>query len=205
MPIKNIFRSIIGLSALLLVQAPAFAATPPPAMVCESCHGTAGLGTPNLSPMLAGMDKDYLVEQINHFKNGNRKNPLMSAMAMTLATPEAVEQVATFFASLPAPVINDIEKRGDNVIITDPARKLVYQGDWSRNIPACATCHGPSGLGVAHFPRLASQHADYITSQLTAWQSKQRSGDHNNVMATIAQQLTASEIQHLAQYFAAIK
>jgi len=151
------------------------------------------------------MDKNYLVEQINNFKNGERKNALMTSLVTTLTTPESVQQVAAFFAALPAPTIRNIEKRGDNVIITDPARKLVYQGDWDRNIPACATCHGPSGLGVNHFPRLASQHADYISQQLTAWQTKQRIGDHNNTMATIAQQLTATEIQQLAQYFATIK
>jgi len=205
MPIKKFIHRLIGFSALLLSATPAFATPPPAAMVCVSCHGMNGLGNPNLAPMIAGMDENYLVEQINNFKNGQRKNPLMTSMAMTLPTPEAVQQVSAFFAALPAPAISNIEKRGDNVIITDPAQKLIYQGDWDRNIPACATCHGPSGLGVEHFPRLASQHADYISSQLTAWQTNQRSGDHNNVMATIAQQLTATEIQQLAQYFATMK
>lgn len=204
MPIKKLIHRLIGLSALLL-SATALATPPPAAMVCVSCHGMTGLGNPNMAPMIAGMDEGYLTEQITNFKNGQRNNPLMTSMAMMLTTPEAVQQVSAFFAALPAPAISHIEKRGDNVIITDPAQKLIYQGDWDRNIPACATCHGPSGLGVDHFPRLASQHADYLSSQLTAWQTNQRSGDHNNVMATIAQQLTATEIQQLAQYFATIK
>jgi len=205
MLIKKLIHHLIGLSALLLSVTPSLATPPPTAIVCVSCHGMNGLGNPNIAPIISGMDKNYLVEQINNFKNGERKNALMTSLVTTLTTPESVQQVAAFFAALPAPTIRNIEKRGDNVIITDPARKLVYQGDWDRNIPACATCHGPSGLGVNHFPRLASQHADYISQQLTAWQTKQRIGDHNNTMATIAQQLTATEIQQLAQYFATIK
>ncbi len=41
--------------------------------------------------------------------------------------------------------------------------QAIYRGGvMSRNVPACASCHGPNGAGIpAQFPRLAGQHAQY--------------------------------------------
>lgn len=206
----SITKRIQGCLGLGLLMSPAFAApVPPAAAVCTSCHMTTGMGAPNTepnaAPMIAGQDPEYLTNQIDLFLSGKRSDPLMTPMSAMVSDPQKKAQAVNYFASLPVPDIKNPEQRGDQVIIDDPARKLVYQGDWNRNIPACSTCHGPSGMGVEAFPRLANQHPDYIEKQLTAWKNNTRSGDLNDVMGSIARQLTNTEISQLAQYFANVK
>ena len=208
MKINKLISFLSGILLSLVLSNSALAdqmKMPSSAAICMSCHGATGLGVVNLAPMLAGLDPDYFTEQITHFKTGNRTNPTMVAMAATIPTDEESQKLALYYASLSAPSLNVIEKRGNQVIIKNPAKKLVYQGDWSRDIPACATCHGPSTLGVDHFPRLAGQHADYIKSQLVDWQKGTRKGDADNVMGSIAKKLTATEIDQLAHYLSALK
>ncbi|MEL6485668.1 MAG: c-type cytochrome, partial [Pseudomonadota bacterium] len=50
--------------------------SPPPSLAetlltCTSCHGENGVGT-LAAPRLAGQNKRYLREQVEHFKNGLR-------------------------------------------------------------------------------------------------------------------------------------
>jgi len=203
--IKRI-QGCVGLGTLILFLNPAFAAPiPPAATLCSSCHMVTGMGLPNIAPMIAGIDSEYLTQQIDLFLSGKRTEPLMTPMAALISDPQKKAEAINYFASLPAPEIKNPEQRGDHVIISDPARKLVYQGDWNRNIPACSTCHGASGIGVKSFPRLANQHPDYIEKQLTAWKNNTRSGDNNDVMGSIARKLSDTEISQLARYFANVK
>ena len=67
---------------------------------CVACHGAVGI-SPNPSwPNLAGQQKDYLIKQLNDFKQGNRKDPWMSPFAISLST-EDIKDLADFFNSLP--------------------------------------------------------------------------------------------------------
>lgn len=65
---------------------------------CASCHGAQGAGNGQF-PRLAGQHADYLLRQIEVFKNGTRANaPVMSAVAHTLG-PDDAKAVATFLQS----------------------------------------------------------------------------------------------------------
>lgn len=206
MSLTKIVQRSMGVGVLLLSINSAFATPiPPSATVCTSCHMPTGMGLPNMAPMIAGKNTEYLSHQIDLFLNGGRSDPLMTPMAALVSDPQKKAEAINYFASLTAPEIKNPEQRGDQAIIEDPARKLVYQGDWNRNIPACSTCHGASGIGVEAFPRLANQHPDYLEKQLKAWKNKTRSGDHNDVMGSIARQLTDTEITQLSHYFATVK
>jgi cytochrome c553 len=127
----------------------------------------------------------------------------MQSMSM-MVQGDAINQVAEYFAAMDVPLVKP-HFRGEKADYPDATERLVYQGDWDRMIPACVTCHGPSGLGVGEFPRLAGQQASYIKSQLLAWQSGTRKGDLDGVMHNIATKLTPSEIDALSQYFATLK
>ena len=70
------------------------------ANVCAACHGEAGISHNDLWPNLAGQKKDYLVKQILAFQSGDRKEPMMMGIVATLS-PEDVQNVAAYFASLP--------------------------------------------------------------------------------------------------------
>ncbi len=177
---------------------------PQAAQLCVTCHGTQGEGIEPLGPRLAGLSKDYISSQLQHFQTGIRQNATMMPMAMTLQG-DAIETVASYFSS--QSLKNDVKPviRGEQVSFDDETARLAYQGDWSRDIPACVTCHGPSGSGGGQFPRLAGQQASYLKTQLLAWQAGTRKGDVDGMMANVANKLTAAEIDALAHYFANLK
>lgn len=176
---------------------------PAPAQVCVSCHGTQGQGMDVAGPKLAGLSAAYMVKQIKLFQSGSRQSPLMQPMAM-MVQGDNMQVAANYFASQAVDEVT-LRYRGDKVVIEDPAEKLAYQGDWSRDIPACFSCHGPSAVGIELFPRLSGQQASYIKSQLEAWQKGTRKGDADNMMANVASKLSATEIDSLAHYFASLK
>ena len=49
--------------------------------VCAACHGPQGLAIAPNFPNLAGQSATYLYVQLNTFKNGQRKDPVMSGQA----------------------------------------------------------------------------------------------------------------------------
>lgn len=199
-------KSVLLASVLALNALPAVATMPPQAAVCVSCHLPSGLGMPNLAPSIAGMPAPYLATQLQHFKAGERQNALMQPMAMML-DDEGIKATSEWFASLPVTLPDNPAFRGQKALQgMSEGEKLAYQGDWQRDLPSCVACHGPEGVGVGDaFPRLAGQHADYIESQLKAWQSGTRSGDSHGLMAPVANKLTAQEITAVANYFASVE
>ena len=70
------------------------------ATVCAACHGGNGVSVSASIPNLAGQKVGYLTDQLQAFKDGERKNDLMNAIASQLDGQD-IENVATFFASLP--------------------------------------------------------------------------------------------------------
>ena len=66
---------------------------------CIGCHGPAGK-SPNEAtfPTLAGKEAAYLSEQLNAFRSGERQNPMMSSMSMTL-TDEDVANLAAYLSA----------------------------------------------------------------------------------------------------------
>ncbi|WP_019935173.1 MULTISPECIES: c-type cytochrome [Oceanimonas] len=193
--------ALLGAGAL-----PVMAEMPPQAGVCVSCHMANGLGMANVAPSIAGMPAPYLAEQLRHFQSGARNNAIMKPMAMML-DDAGVEAVSQWFASLPVSLPDNPAFRGEKPAPQhmELGEKLAYQGDWQRDLPSCVACHGPEGVGVGEvFPHLAGQHADYIESQLKAWQSGSRATDTHGLMAPVAKKLTAEEITAVASYFASL-
>ncbi|MCL1135986.1 c-type cytochrome [Shewanella hafniensis] len=206
MKIKTLATGLTLLSGYAMASvalAAGATAIPQAAQLCVSCHGVEGQGVEPLGPRLAGLSKQYISTQLQHFQAGVRQNATMMPMAMTLQG-DGIEQVSSYFSAKPANEVKPVI-RGEQVVFNDDTARLAYQGDWSRGLPACVTCHGPSGLGGGLFPRLAGQQASYIKTQLLAWQSGTRKGDVDGMMANVANKLTAAEVDALANYFANLK
>lgn len=70
------------------------------AVTCMGCHGQAGVSMNPVWPNLAGQKRDYLVKQLQAFRTGERKDPLMNPMAGTLTTAN-IEALAEYFSTLP--------------------------------------------------------------------------------------------------------
>ena len=65
-------------------------------------------------------------------------------------------------------------------------------------VPACVTCHGQKGEGIAVFPRLAGAGQAYLAAQLEAFANGSRA---NPIMQPIAQGLTPAERTAAALYY----
>lgn len=70
------------------------------AAVCAACHGANGISIIPDYPNLAGQKVKYLESSIKAYRDGERKNPIMSPMASGL-TDADVANIAAYFASLP--------------------------------------------------------------------------------------------------------
>jgi cytochrome c553 len=68
----------------VLAQAPADAKPPAKVDVCAACHGADGNSTNPQYPNLAQQTARYIYLQLKDFKEGRRKDPLMSPVAATL-------------------------------------------------------------------------------------------------------------------------
>jgi cytochrome c553 len=146
-----------------------------------------------LYPILQGQHPDYIIKQLTEFKAGKRVNPIMTGMAATVAN-ENMKDIAAFYASKKAEPAAAPSK--ESVAL---GQQIWRGGILSRQVPACAGCHGPSGAGIpAQFPRVGGQHPEYAAAQLNAF----RSGDRANSaqMTVIAGKLNDREIKALAEY-----
>ncbi len=74
---------------------------PEAAAVCASCHGAAGIGAIVSYPYLAGQHKDYLLQALSQYKNGERKgiNATVMQAQLQMLTEQDLEAVASFYAA----------------------------------------------------------------------------------------------------------
>ncbi len=90
---------IAGFGAFSSVNAADAAAGKAKAAICAACHGPAGISAMPLWPNLAGQKDQYMIKQLKAFKDGTRKDPLMTPQA-ALLTDADIENVAAHFSSL---------------------------------------------------------------------------------------------------------
>lgn len=163
--------------------------------VCSSCHGYHGRSIGPRFPNLAGQQKEYIIAQLKAFRDHTRADPhahtYMWGMAATLSN-RTIEGIAQYFSSQqPAP-----GTPGDPTLIAEGS-KIFHNGIPSRQVPACAVCHGANGRGNGTIPRLAGQHPGYIADQLKNFASGARA---NEIMHQNAKNMTSEEIEALAAY-----
>ena len=67
---------------------------------CDACHGNNGIAVASDIPNLAGQHYAYLLGQLEAFKQGVRKGPIMVQMARAL-TKEQMQDLSSYYASVP--------------------------------------------------------------------------------------------------------
>jgi cytochrome c553 len=166
--------------------------------VCAACHGADGnSGTP-VNPKLAQQHPEYLVKQLQEFKSGKRNNAVMKGFATTLSDDD-MRNIAYWAASKKAKA--GFAKDKELVVLGEK----IYRGGISdRQIPACASCHSPTGAGLpAQYPRLSGQHADYTMAQLTTFRDGVRK--NNTQMTQVSAKLNDREIKAVSDYIAGLR
>lgn len=164
--------------------------------VCVACHNADGNSTITTNPRLAGQHAAYITKQLNNFKSGERKNPVMGGIAATLSADDMVKLGEYFNKQTPKP--NNAKENGPGSL-----GESIYKGGRATNGPiaACAACHGPTGAGIPNqFPRLSGQHADYVVAQLKAFRAGERANDPAKMMRMIASKMTDQDIAAVADY-----
>ncbi|MDZ4731087.1 MAG: cytochrome c [Xanthomonadales bacterium] len=72
---------------------------PARAMTCVGCHGGNGMVVAPAMPRLAGQSAIYLSKQLRAYKDGSRKDPIMSALAEALSNEE-IDSITAYYESL---------------------------------------------------------------------------------------------------------
>ena len=167
--------------------------------VCSSCHGPEGRSISPTFPRLAGQQKDYLIAQLQAFRDKTRADPhaqtYMWGMAARLSDP-TIEGIAAYYASQ-TPVAGAPNASPETVA----GAKIYTEGIPSENVPACISCHGEKAEGNGPIPRLAGQHQAYLARQLEAFQSMARA---NEVMHENSKDLTPQQISEVTAYLATL-
>jgi len=170
---------------------------------CAACHGKQGEGTDNdYFPRLAGKPAGYLFNQLIAFRDGRRQYPPMNYLLAYL--PDAyLKQIAEYFANqhppYPPPSAPTL-----GASLLQRGEQLVRHGDASRNLPACAACHGASLTGMQPaIPGLLGLHAEYISAQLGAWRYGTRTSIAPDCMREVASRLGNDDITAVAAWLAA--
>jgi cytochrome c553 len=197
----------LGLSALTFAVRAQTPGQPPDTMAarveaCTPCHGNKGEGTNDVYfPRLAGKPAGYLYNQLLAFRSGRRKYPPMNYLLEFLTDPY-LQDMADYFASqhpplppiAPSDVSQDVLKQGE---------ALVTHGDAARQIPACASCHGPALTGMEPaIPGLLGLRANYVSAQLGAWRYGTRTAKAPDCMQIVAGHLTEADVTAVAAYLA---
>ncbi|MBR9910078.1 MAG: cytochrome c4 [Gammaproteobacteria bacterium] len=174
--------------ALIAIANLAQAATDAAALsqTCVACHGANGMSANPLWPNLAGQRQGYLISEMQAFRDGTRKDPLMSPMAANLSDGQ-IEALADYYSSMEPPT---------------PEPAVAVNEDGQRVRALCISCHGKYGKTVnTEWPNLAGQQAQYLQKQLLAFKNDQRKGSLMNV---IAKELTDQQIADVAEYYSQI-
>jgi cytochrome c553 len=216
-PIRAALLAVLATSALALAPAAvradnsaAATAGEAKAAVCTACHGVNGNSVNPEWPNLAGQGSAYIKEQLKLFRAGHRNNLVMYPLAVAL-TDDDIRDLAAYYS-----------RQTPTGLEADPAtvkagEALYRGGDRARNIPSCASCHGPRGVGMttAGYPKLRGQHAAYTIKALNDYAAEQRYVDVNSgektrsrnghMMTSIAKRLTDEDKAALASYIQGLR
>lgn len=216
-PTRAVLLAVLATSALALAPAAvradnsaAATAGEAKAAVCTACHGVNGNSVNPEWPNLAGQGSAYIKEQLKLFRAGHRNNLVMYPLAVAL-TDDDIRDLAAYYS-----------RQTPTGLEADPAtvkagEALYRGGDRARNIPSCASCHGPRGVGMttAGYPKLRGQHAAYTIKALNDYATEQRYVDVNtgektrsrngHMMTSIAKRLTDEDKAALASYIQGLR
>lgn len=168
--------------------------------VCAGCHGADGNSIIPNFPSLAGQHAEYLFKQLMEFKaeeggTAVRQSEQMTPMVAALSE-EDMANLADFYASQQAAQGTLI----DDEDLIETGRIIYHGGNIENGVPACASCHGPTGAGIPpHYPALAGQHSMYTLAQLDLFNKGKRTND-NKVMQQVLTRLSGKEKRAVSAY-----
>lgn len=170
-------------------------------VVCSACHGADGNSLVPAFPKLAGLGEKYLLQQMQHIRDGLRPVAQMVGQVDNMSDQDLAD-IAAFYHAKP----RSVEKADPSLI--ELGEKVYRAGVAERNVAACIACHGARGSGnsPAGFPAIGGQHADYLSAQLKAYRKGYEDPDGRvtdgdiKIMRSNAFGLSDREIEAVSAY-----
>jgi cytochrome c553 len=165
--------------------------------VCSQCHGVDGNSSDQNIPKLAGQLEIYIVTATTEFREGIRKDPLMSNIITVIRNDKDLEDIAAYFALQP-------RMQGQ---ITD--KQAAAEGEILFTSERCNYCHGEGGKRFAPFkeniaPVIGGQHKAYLIKAMHDIGSGKRPGDIYNLMPRLLDGLSDQQIETIAEYLSGL-
>ena len=160
--------------------------------------GNSGIA---MYPKLSAQHAAYIYGQTKAIKEGKRTtgaSGVMKPIVMNLSEQDMHNVAAYYNKQQP--------KSGETSPKEEPelGAKIYRGGIADKKVPACMSCHGPSGAGIpgggtdiAAYPRLGGQHKSYVIDQMKFYKSGQRA---NAIMADIAGRMSDAEVNAVANF-----
>ena len=160
------------------------------AQVCIACHRPDGNSINPEFPSLSGQPAQAISTALFRFREGNRKNAVMSPFAANLSNRD-MNDIAAYFASIKR-VSQHVTQPVNLALGPELAKKY-----------NCTQCHGPELKGLQHIPRIAGQQYDFLITAIREFKAQTRS-DMDGNMSSAASILSDIDITVLADYIAAL-
>lgn len=169
--------------------------------MCIGCHGIVGYQAsfPEIYkvPKIAGQNAKYIAAALHGYKKGERKHPSMRGIAESLSDQDIADLAAYYQAEGGEAAAAPAAAPQPNPQVA----ALLQKG-------ACATCHGENFSKPIDpsYPKLAGQHADYLTVALKAYKTdkNERVGRGNAIMSAQAKPYSNAELKALSSYIASL-
>jgi cytochrome c553 len=156
---------------------------------CARCHGPDGNATIAGTPSLAGQPAWFTHWTLFKYRDGRRKDPVMSPFAANLSDADLADLSAYYAAQAPRPRAQVVDAAK-----AAAGRRLAIEHN-------CVSCHRADLSGQHQVPRLAGQDLEYLLRLLRAYRA-QTAGDLEGLMTQAAQPLSDEDIERLAHFMA---
>jgi cytochrome c553 len=172
---------------------------------CLLCHNPSGVNDHPKAPYLAGQKKEYLIQQLNRFRNlkpaksdmkkiAERHHYFMDKHIQTM-TPKELNLISEYFSNFKCiPIRSNAVKQ-----LLAPAKTK-----------SCAFCHGQYGVNPYNaYPNIAGQKKIYLIEQLMAFRDSALHGSKktrkdkrfHRTMSPAVIDLSNKEIEDIADYY----
>lgn len=156
------------------------------ANACIACHGADGNSKLPGTPSLAGQHPGFLLNAMQAYKDGGRKDAIMAGQVAKL-DKVTMENIAAYFAAQ-TPIARDKSSSGDAVAGEPLSGK-------------CGGCHGQQGHSADEkTPSLAGQDAPYLVKTMKNYRDGSRV--HAEMKAMLAG-VKDPDLAHIAAFYVA--
>ena len=157
--------------------------------LCVACHGEQGVPQDKSIPVIDGQQEGYLYLQLRDYKNGDRRNDVMSPIAEALERADMMA-LAEYFSKRPWP----------NLRQPQPTDAVVARALRANASIGCTGCHLGEYQGAGTQPRLAGQARDYTLQTMLDFRSRKRA--NNPGMSDLMIAASEEDLVAMADYLA---